>query len=263
MLSSQLTIIALVASLVVAVLGSWYLQKFLKLKRSFELLDKILVSLVLYFVFGRLLGLVYYWDEVSSVGFALLPVTQPGNEILLFEQWPWIIFQITDSRMFLLEGLLAAIFGDIITSLGERSKRDADSRLRNQQYFFLVFAIVLIPLQLAQLVTGHLQSDLTSPQIFGVGLSIFAILIIMLLARTKRLGDTLLATLALLIPLFIQLGAVDPDRASGVVAVTLALAGGRFLWVAIRGTRELLVGRQSLQGLSPEAQARLKLFKNN
>jgi len=173
MIFNPLTIVTIIIAVAIIVVCSWYFNKDDKNLSNFQLLDISLGTLGIFFLLARVLGLIYYWAEISSANWTLLPVIQPSHNLVFFSTWPWLIFNITDGRFFFLEAIGAFILADLIFKFFHRGY----SISNNNTYYrlgFLIPSLALTPFFIGALVNSYLAGQ------FIISLPLISLLIILL-----------------------------------------------------------------------------------
>lgn len=155
------TLIALIVSLAVLFLSGSLFARQSNRADTFRALDLAVVSWISFFIISRVLGLILNASQLSEVGWSVFPLTQPVDQILVFNSWPWLFFKITDGLFLFLEaggGILAAL---LILQIFHRN-----TKLHNQQVLTTAVKIYfasLIPLAIAAIVNSYLAGNFSIP----------------------------------------------------------------------------------------------------
>lgn len=156
-----ITIGALVLSFVLALVLTLLRRQGRGKLLSFYGLDIAFTSLIIYFLLARIAGLLLHADELATVGWSFFPLTQPDEQILLLENWPWMFFNFLDGRFLFLDvGLcfvLAVMLGNLTMS---QNLRGYSERFKLERRQFAILVVCLTPLLLATIANGYLAGNL-------------------------------------------------------------------------------------------------------
>ncbi len=218
-----ITIIALVTTLVIGVTYVWYRSQSFGKSSALQVLDLLLLQLFFFFLIARILGIIYFNDQLPGT-WALLPLTQPEEEIRLLAAWPWVFFRFYDGMFLFIEAGMAATVGHIAF----RSVHAL--RVKHEQLQVIggaSFMLALIPLGAAMVINNYLPNDF-SPAISIIFLALTAAMALASsLFITKRIAFYFIIfvsqTLGLL---FVNVAAAEPQR---LTLVYLLQVGGIIL----------------------------------
>ncbi len=218
-----ITIVALVAAVVIGVSYVWYRSQPFGKSSALQVLDLFLLQLFFFFLIARILGIIYFSEQLPTT-WALLPLTQPEEEIRLLAAWPWVFFRFYDGVFLFIEAGMAATLGHIAF----RSMHAL--RVKHEQLQVIggaSFMLALLPMGVAMIINNYLPNDF-NPAVSIAFLSLTTVIaIVSSLFITKRIAFYFMIfvsqTLGLL---FVNVAAVEPQR---LALVYLLQVGGIIL----------------------------------
>lgn len=180
------TITGLILSLVLLFALSWNRGRRLGELKAFQLVDFALITLIVYLVLSRILGLVFFSELNTGVEWTLLPITQPEQEIVFFSGWPWAFLRFSDSQFFLTEITSSFIIADLIHSAIHQQRARHPKANLMLQLAFVIAQLGLLPLLSTAILNKHLDIYFaTNWPVFIVGATAVLVILGFLIAKTK------------------------------------------------------------------------------
>ncbi len=165
-----ITVITLIIGFLINIVISWYLGSARgDKKEGFRYLDISALSIIIFFIIARVLGIILFWDEFQGKGWSFLPITQPKQEVQFFENWPWLFFQFTDGKFLFLEAATSLFFGFHILSLFQ-SLKNKKKQILLYKFIPIIYSVSLIPFAVAMYINQYMIAD------FSPNISLFFLL---------------------------------------------------------------------------------------
>jgi hypothetical protein len=156
------TILSLALGIVLIPILGWYSARDSKPADTFRVIDIALISFVVFLVLSRALGLFFYSEGLPN-SWSLLPITQPENEVLYLETWPWVIFRVIDGRFLFVEFIAALFLVELIFRNLFESRLGLKNLIKSQHVAAGVYMVALIPLFISAYFNGYLVEETDLP----------------------------------------------------------------------------------------------------
>jgi hypothetical protein len=247
-----ITAVSLILGLGVAMFAAWRLSANKTQTTSFQMLDAVIVSIIAFLLLGRLLGIVYYYQNFGDLGWALLPVTQPDTDILWLEHWPWAFFKFTDGFFLFTEAATAIISANVILSILHGRKYN----LEEGKLSTVVFAVSLglIPFALAMWYNRFLVADFQPAlAVFNLALLVSGVVISRIFKKNNLVLALWMILIQFLTIVFLNVAATSQSKdLSGIYLVmAVFIAIGIFNLVATVGKMLRELGKQRIKQQAP------------
>lgn len=152
------TLISLISAPLAAFLLVWYLGRQKQAVASFTLLDLLLLSWVSFFVVSRLLGIIFF-ATTFNFDWSVLPLTQPEENILFLQTWPWQFFRFGDGKFLFSEIVSGFVLAEILFGSLNTNRLSFKQLVKIRNQSFLGLVIITAPLLVAARINGYLARD--------------------------------------------------------------------------------------------------------
>ncbi len=219
------TALAIIISFVLALIGGTILtSQFNKKLIRYKVIDTAFLSIVMYFVLSRILGLALNANELALAGWNILPVVGDQEVLIWLSQWPWLIFNVFDGNFLFLEVLTAVSLAQLLANLTHKRIGDDREREKYNRISSILSVIVIVPMQLAAWINSYNANISLLLPIISLGISFIAIIFIFLVVRRAWQFNVLILLVQICVIFFLSFyenlpGAISQELVSINVVV--------------------------------------------
>lgn len=152
------TIIALLLVPIITFVVVWYFGQGKRGPENYYYIDYVFGVWLAFFAISRLLGIIYFSSDFN-LDWSLLPLTQPDQDVLFLQTWPWQFFRVTDGKFMFVEVASAFVLVELVFRYLNSNRLPFKFLIKSRNFAFVLVVITMTPLLLVSQFNDYLPNE--------------------------------------------------------------------------------------------------------